>query len=47
MESCVQLPLDEDLLQELVEKAKDFLLMHGLNTFFNWKLTKFEDLLHK
>ena len=29
MESCVQLPLDEKLLHDLVEKAKDFLLMHG------------------
>lgn len=29
MESCVPLPLEDKQLHELVEKAKDYLLMHG------------------
>ena len=29
MESCVPLPLEEKQLHDLVEKAKDYLLMHG------------------
>jgi len=30
MESCVPLPLDDKKLTDLVEKAKDFCLMHGI-----------------
>jgi len=30
LRSCVDLPLDEKVLKELVEKGKDFLLMHGI-----------------
>jgi len=30
MESCIKLPLEEKELNELVEKAKDYLLMHGI-----------------
>ena len=29
MESCVPLPVEDKQLKELVEKAKDYLLMHG------------------
>ena len=44
MESCVQLPLDEKQLQDLVEKAKDYLLMHGkslIKSIFKVRLPKF------
>jgi len=30
MESCIPLPLEEKKLNDLVEKAKDYLLMHGI-----------------
>ena len=29
MEPCIDIPIDEDVLQDLVEKAKDYCLMHG------------------
>jgi hypothetical protein len=31
IQSCVQIPLEKKLLDDLVEKAKDYLLMHGKN----------------
>ncbi len=33
VESCVPLPLEEKQLHDLVEKAKDYLLMHGKDIF--------------
>lgn len=29
LESCIPLPLDEKVLNDVVEKAKDWALMHG------------------
>ena len=29
MDSCVNLPFDDKTLNDVVEKAKDFCLMHG------------------
>ena len=29
MEPCIDIPIDEEVLQDLVEKAKDYCLMHG------------------
>lgn len=29
LESCIQLPIQEEVLVEVIEKAKDYALMHG------------------
>ena len=36
MDPCVDLPLEPKALKDVVEKAKDFCLMHGKS---NWFLT--------
>ena len=36
MDPCIQIPLEPAILHDIVEKAKDFCLMHG-KTFFNYK----------
>ena len=41
MESCIDIPLDEEVLKDIVEKAKDYCLMHGeCNTEYRLKLEK-------
>ena len=30
MDPCIEIPLDPDTLNDVVEKAKDFCLMHGM-----------------
>ena len=30
MDPCIPIPIPDDELEELVEKAKDFALMHGM-----------------
>lgn len=34
IQSCVKIPLEKKLLEDLVEKAKDYLLMHGKSNYF-------------
>lgn len=29
LESCIQLPIQDEILVEVIEKAKDYALMHG------------------
>lgn len=30
MEPCIPLPLDQDVLDDIVDKAKDWALLHGM-----------------
>ena len=39
MDPCVPLPLDQKRLTDLVEKAKDYCLMHGERWNKNWAKT--------
>ena len=42
LEPCIKLPLENDVLQDIVEKAKDWALMHGKYLIF---LLKFEQII--
>ena len=40
MEPCIDIPLDEEVLKDIVEKAKDYCLMHGECTEYRLKMEK-------
>ena len=40
LETCVKIPLEPEILTDVVEKAKDFCLMHGkFSSLFHIKIS--------